>query len=242
MILHPIAAPGTSASRGRRFRVVVQRTAGHQAGLNATRNTVQNCVELGIESLTLFAFSSENWRRPAKEVGMLMDLFLRALKSELKQLHDNGVCMRFIGDLTSFSSKLQKQMRIAEETTRDNTQLNLSIAVNYGGRWDIVQAARQVALSVQSGGMSADEITVESFDKRLALSDLPDPDLLIRTGGELRLSNYLLWQMAYTELYFTNTLWPDFDVHALQQAISWFSQCERRYGKTSEQIDRTRHA
>ncbi len=213
-----------------------QRTAGHQAGLKATRNTVQNCVELGIESLTVFAFSSENWRRPDQEVGMLMDLFLRALKSEVKQLNDNGVCMRFIGDLTSFSSKLQKQMRVAEETTRDNTVLNLSIAVNYGGRWDIAQAARQVALAVQSGDLSTDELDVETLDKYLELSDLPDPDLLIRTGGELRLSNYLLWQMAYTELYFTDTLWPDFDKQALQRAISWFGQCERRFGKTGEQL------
>ena len=218
------------------------RTAGHQAGLKATRNTVQNCVELGIESLTLFAFSSENWRRPDQEVGMLMDLFLRALKSEVEQLHDNGVCMRFIGDLTSFSSKLQQQMCAVEETTRDNTVLNLSIAVNYGGRWDIAQAVRQVALSVQSGDISVNEINVESVDKYLALSHLPDPDLLIRTGGELRLSNYLLWQMAYTELYFTDLLWPDFDMQALRQAISWFSHCERRYGKTGEQIGQTRHA
>jgi undecaprenyl diphosphate synthase len=218
------------------------RTAGHQAGLKATRSTVQNCVELGIESLTLFAFSSENWRRPDQEVGMLMDLFLRALKSEVEQLHENGVCVRFIGDLTSFSSKLQQQMSAVEQTTRDNTVMNLSIAVNYGGRWDIAQAARRVALSVQSGDLSVNEIDVESVDKYLALSDLPDPDLLIRTGGELRLSNYLLWQMAYTELYFTDLLWPDFDMQALRQAISWFSGCERRFGKTGEQIDQANHA
>jgi len=218
------------------------RTTGHQAGLKATRNIVQNCVELGIESLTLFAFSSENWRRPDQEVGMLMDLFLRALKSEVEQLHDNGVCMRFIGDLTSFSSKLQKQMRVVEDTTRKNTVLNLSIAVNYGGRWDIAQAARKVALAVQSGEFSAQEINVETLDKYLERRDLPDPDLLIRTGGELRLSNYLLWQMAYTELYFTDTLWPDFDKQALQQAISWFSQCERRYGKTGDQLVQGSHA
>jgi undecaprenyl diphosphate synthase len=218
------------------------RTAGHRAGLKATRNAVQNCVELKIESLTLFAFSSENWRRPEKEVGMLMDLFLRALKNEVEQLNENGVRMRFIGDLSAFSPKLQEQMRIAEQTTINNTVLNLSIAVNYGGRWDIARASREIALSVLSGGLSVDEIDIDTVGKYLALSDLPDPDLLIRTSGESRLSNYLLWQMAYSELYFTDTLWPDFDKQALQQAMSWFGQCERRYGQTAEQLNRSTHA
>ncbi len=217
------------------------RTAGHQAGLKATRNVVQNCVELGVESLTLFAFSSENWRRPDQEVSILMDLFLRALKSEVEQLHQNGVRIRFIGDLSAFSTKLQKQMHTAEKTTCDNTVLNLSIAVNYGGRWDIVQATKQIALLVKSGDLLLEQIDTEALGNQIMLNDLPDPDLLIRTSGERRISNYLLWQMAYTELYFTDTLWPDFDKHALQQAIAWFAQCERRYGKTGEQMQQVSH-
>ena len=212
------------------------RTFGHQAGLKATRNAVQNCVELGVQSLTLYAFSSENWRRPEKEVGMLMDLFLRALKNEIKQLHENGVRIRFIGELSAFSPKLQEQMRSSESTTAGNTRLNLSIAVNYGGRWDIVNAAKQVATKVKSGELNVESIDTDIVSRHISLSDLPDPDLLIRTSGEIRLSNYLLWQMAYTELYFTDVLWPDFDKQELQKAIKWFAGCQRRYGMTGEQV------
>ena len=218
------------------------RTAGHRVGLKAARNTAQHCVELGIESLTLFAFSSENWRRSDQEVGALMDLFLRALKNEVNQLHDSGVRIRFIGDTTVFSEKLQQQMQLTEQTTTDNTVLNLSIAVNYGGRWDILQAARKVATAVICGEISMSEIDTQTLGRYMSLSDLPEPDLMIRTGGEQRLSNYLLWQSAYTELYFTDTLWPDFDEQALLQAIEWFGRCERRYGKTGKQLNRCNRA
>ncbi|MEM7292541.1 MAG: isoprenyl transferase [Pseudomonadota bacterium] len=218
------------------------RTAGHQAGIKATRATVENCVELGIASLTMFAFSSENWKRPETEVGMLMDLFLRALKSEVNDLHANGVRIRFIGDLSAFSEKLQQQMHEAEKLTSQNTHLNLNIAVNYGGRWDIVEAARKLAQQVEAGILHADDIDTSAFAQALSLADQPDPDLLIRTSGEVRLSNYLLWQLAYTECYFTDVLWPDFGKPELQEAIDWFGQCNRRYGKTAEQIEKDRCA
>ena len=214
------------------------RTAGHRVGLKTARNIVQHCVELGVGSLTLFAFSSENWHRPDQEVGALMDLFLRALKNEVDQFRDNGVCIRFIGDTTAFSAKLQQQMQLAEQVTVGNTVLNLSIAINYGGRWDILQATRKVVMAIVRGEILASEIDTKVLGRYMSLHDLPELDLMIRTGGEQRLSNYLLWQSAYTELYFTDTLWPDFDQHALRQAIDWFGQRERRHGKTGEQLKR----
>ncbi|MEM7207114.1 MAG: polyprenyl diphosphate synthase [Pseudomonadota bacterium] len=212
------------------------RTFGHQAGLKATRKTVENCVEFGIGSLTLFAFSSENWRRPETEVGMLMDLFFRALKNEVNDLDANGVRISFVGDTSAFSDKLQQQMRAAEEQTDSNSQLNLNIAVNYGGRWDLVNGVRSVAQRVADGALDPESITEDVVSGALELSHLPEPDLMIRTSGEQRLSNYLLWQMAYTELYFTDVLWPDFDKNALLAALDWFAGCERRYGKTGEQL------
>lgn len=213
------------------------RSQGHQAGFRTTREIVEACVRRGIGSLTLFAFSSENWKRPAQEVGLLMDLFMRALKSEVSKLHENNVRMRFIGERSAFSEKLQKQMQLAEEKTQNNTGLELAIAINYGGRWDIVNAARELAQAVVDGEIMLADINVETFAERVSLSDLPDPDLFIRTGGEKRISNYLMWQLAYTELYFTDTLWPDFSDEELDRALDFYAGRQRRFGKTGEQIE-----
>lgn len=214
----------------------LMRAAGHQAGFKATRNIVECCGARQIKALTLFAFSSENWRRPESEVGWLMDLFLGALKSEVGKLKANNVHMRFIGERSAFSDKLQTEMRKAEAETRDNTGLKLSIAVNYGGRWDIVDTAKQLAVKVRNGEMAVDDITVDSFHNHISLSDCGEPDLLIRTGGEQRISNYLLWHLAYSELYFTDVLWPDFSDSELGKAIEFFGGRQRRYGKTGEQV------
>jgi undecaprenyl diphosphate synthase len=213
------------------------RSLGHQAGFKATREIVEACVRRGIHSLTLFAFSSENWKRPEQEVGLLMDLFMRALKSEVSKLHTNNVRMRFIGDISAFSSKLQKQMTLAEEKTQLNTGLELIIAVNYGGRWDIVNAAKQLAIEVQQGAIQPDDICIDTFSKRISLHDVGDPDLFIRTGGEKRISNYLLWNLAYTELYFTDALWPDFNAEELDKALQVYSKRQRRFGMTGEQVE-----
>lgn len=209
---------------------------GHQAGLKALRSTIESCVQLGIKTLTVFAFSSENWNRPASEVSRLMDIFIRALDKEVNELHINNICLRFIGDRTAFKTNLQKKMSEAVALTARNQRLTVNIAVNYGGRWDITQAARQMAEAVAKGSLSPEEISEAQFSHFLALADSPDPDLFIRTGGEMRISNFLLWQSAYTEFYFTPVLWPDFDGHALDQAIIAFQSRERRYGKTSDQI------
>lgn len=212
------------------------RAAGHQAGFRVTRDIVECCARRKIEALTLFAFSSENWRRPEAEVGRLMDLFLRALKSEVGKLKANNVHMKFIGERSAFSDKLQREMIRAEQETRDNDGLRLAIAVNYGGRWDIVNAARAVALDVKAGRLNPSDVTLSSFSNAISLSDRPDPDLLIRTGGEQRISNYLLWQLAYTELYFTPVLWPDFSDEELGRALAFFNGRERRFGQTGEQV------
>ncbi len=213
------------------------RPQGHQAGFRTTRDIVEACVRRGVGSLTLFAFSSENWKRPAQEVGLLMDLFMRALKSEVSKLHENNVRMRFIGERSAFSDKLQQQMQLAEEKTQHNKGLELAIAINYGGRWDIVNAARELAQAVADGDIKPADIEIETFAERVSLSDLPDPDLFIRTGGEKRISNYLLWQLAYTELYFTDTLWPDFSDEELDRALEFYAGRQRRFGKTGEQIE-----
>jgi len=218
------------------------RTEGHRAGVRAARTTIEACAERGIEALTLFAFSSENWNRPASEVGVLMDLFLRALRAEVGRLNENGVRLRFIGDRSAFDEALQEEMLQAETATRDNHALSLNIAVGYGGRWDITQAARALARDVEAGRLRADEITPGKFAGRLCLSDLPEPDLFIRTGGERRISNYLLWQLAYTELWFTEVLWPDFDAAALDEAIDFYRGRQRRFGKTGEQLEQADHA
>ena len=214
------------------------RAAGHQAGFKLTRDIVESCGRRQIGALTLFAFSSENWRRPESEVGWLMDLFLRALKSEVGKLKANNVLMRFIGERAAFSDKLQQEMTRAENETAGNTGLKLTIAINYGGRWDIVNAARALAADVQRGDLTIDDIDEELFANAISIPDCGEPDLFIRTGGEKRISNYLLWHLAYTELYFTDVLWPDFNDQELDVAIDFFNGRQRRFGKTSEQVTR----
>lgn len=215
------------------------RAAGHQSGFRTTRDIVEACARHQIEALTLFAFSSENWNRPEKEVGLLMDLFLRALKSEVSKLHENKVRVRFIGERSAFGEKLQEQMNHAEALTHDNDGLKLSIAVNYGGRWDIVNATKQIAIKVKQGQIDPEAIDADTFAEHVSLSDISDPDLFIRTGGEKRISNYLLWHLAYTELYFTDVLWPDFSDVELVQAFDFYAGRQRRFGRTGEQVQDT---
>lgn len=217
------------------------RTAGHKKGLDATTAIVEACVKKGVRTLTLFAFSSENWRRPEEEVSSLMELFLIALNREINKLHKNGVRVRFIGDLTAFSEKLQESMHKAEALTAQNAGLQLQIAVNYGGRWDITQAVRQLADSVVNGELPLDKINEAEIASRLCTSDLPEPDLFIRTGGEHRISNFLMWQLAYTELFFTDVLWPDFSEVEFDQALDSFSGRQRRFGMTGEQVEQVQN-
>ena len=212
------------------------RNLGHQAGLKALRKTILHCVHLGVETLSVFAFSSENWNRPHSEVSRLMEIFLRALEKEVDELNKNGVCLRFIGDLGAFKPAIQTRMSEAQSLTTGNSRLVANIAVNYGGRWDITQAARRMANSVKEGSISLEDIDEKQFARFLAMANSPDPDLFIRTGGEMRISNFLLWQSAYTEFYFTPILWPDFDGQSLDQAIAEFQSRERRFGQTSEQV------
>jgi len=213
------------------------RSMGHQAGLKALKAVIEHCIQLRVETLTVFAFSSENWNRPAGEVSRLMEIFLRALDKEAIELDENGICLRFIGDKTAFRSNLQTKISVAESLTRDNTRMVVNIAVNYGGRWDITQAARQLSAEVARGSLSEDEIEESRFAQYLALSHSTDPDLFIRTGGEMRISNFLLWQSAYTEFFFTPVLWPDFDSHSVDEAISAYQARERRFGRTSDQLE-----
>lgn len=213
------------------------RIAGHRAGVEAVRNVVQACAQRGVEVLTLFAFSSENWRRPPSEVGLLMDLFMTALERETRRLHENNVRLRVIGERSAFSGKLQEKIIAAEQRTAANTGLTLVVAANYGGRWDITQAARAVAQKVEGGQMHASQITENVLEQHMALHGLPDPDLFIRTGGEERISNFLLWQLAYTEFYFTETLWPDFDGRIFEDALTSFARRQRRFGRTGEQVE-----
>ncbi|MCU7844548.1 MAG: isoprenyl transferase [Candidatus Thiodiazotropha sp. (ex Monitilora ramsayi)] len=212
------------------------RYAGHPVGVEAVRRIVEACVERGISVLTLFAFSSENWRRPQKEVSLIMDLFIRSLKKEARRLHRNGVKLRVIGDRKAFSDTLQRQIHEVESLTEGNTGLTLQVAANYGGQWDIVQAARRLAQRVHEGDLLPEQISESLFDETLSFPDLPNPDLFIRTGGEKRISNFLLWQCAYTELYFTDILWPDFDSAALDAALADFSNRQRRFGRTGDQV------
>ena len=218
------------------------RVVGHKAGVNTVRGIVEACANKGIQGLTLFAFSSENWRRPEQEVSLLMDLLLTALQREVKKLHENNVRLRIIGDHSVFSEKLQQQIVVAEQLTVANDGLQLAIAINYGGRWDITQATRQVAVRVARGELDAAAICEQTLNECLALSDLPEPDLFIRTGGEQRISNFLLWQLAYTELYFTDTLWPDFDAHAFELALDSFASRQRRFGRTGDQVEQAERA
>jgi undecaprenyl diphosphate synthase len=208
------------------------RTAGHKAGIEPARMCIEQCSRRGVEALTLFAFSSENWGRPATEVGSLMSLFVEALDREIAALHANGVRVRFIGERHHLAMRLQTRIAAAEERTAANPGLRLQVAMSYGGRWDIVQAARRVARDSASGALRPEELTEARFAAALALAGLPDVDLLIRTGGEQRLSNFLLWQVAYAELYFTARLWPDFSVQDLEEALAFFAARERRFGHT----------
>jgi len=218
------------------------RVAGHKAGVETVRSVITTCVEKGIEVVTLFAFSSENWRRPEKEVSLLMGLFLMALEREVKKLHKNGVRLKIVGNVSAFNEKIQKSIIKAEELTKDNKVLVLNIAANYGGQWDITQSVKSLATKVENGELKADEITPELISQNLSMSDLPKPDLFIRTGGEQRISNFLIWQLAYSELYFTDTLWPDFDKQAFGEALKSFAGRQRRFGHTGEQIEKMKNA
>jgi undecaprenyl diphosphate synthase len=214
------------------------RTLGHQAGLKALRRIVEHCGRLGIGELTIFAFSSENWNRPRKEVNRLMDLFMKALDKEARELHENGVKLNFIGDLSAFSAEMQQSITDAMQQTCDNQRMQLNVAVNYGGRWDITQAARSLAESCVRGELNPAEINETSLANKLMLSGHSDPDLFIRTGGEMRISNFLLWQSAYTEFHFSSVLWPDFSPEALDAAIEDYLGRERRFGRTGKQVRR----
>ena len=218
------------------------RIAGHKAGVETVRNIVEAAGELGIEVLTLFAFSSENWRRPPQEVGMLMELFLTALSREARKLHRNNVRLRVIGDISAFEPKLQNSIDEAQTMTCDNTGLTLVIAANYGGRWDVTQAVRSLAQDVAAGTLDPTAIDEAMIQSRLCVRDLPEPDLFIRTGGEQRISNFLLWQLSYSELYFTETLWPDFDKPAFMAALESFTGRQRRFGRTGNQVEQLTRA
>jgi undecaprenyl diphosphate synthase len=212
------------------------RAAGHQAGVKTVRKIVEYCSEQKIQVLTLFAFSSENWRRPEKEVSLLMTLFNVTLKKEIKKLDENNVCLRFIGDRSAFSLELQQIMTEGELKTQNNSGLTLVIAVNYGGHWDICQAVKKIAHQLGTGEITEQDISETLINRNLSTIDLPEPDLFIRTGGEQRVSNFLLWQLAYSEMYFTPVLWPDFDKASLGDAISSFKSRQRRFGHTGKQI------
>jgi len=212
------------------------RPAGHRASLKVVRRVVEECAQRRIRYLTLFAFSSENWLRPADEVGMLMKLFLDSLVREIANLHENRVRVRFIGDRGALGSELARSMAEAESLTAANPGLGLSVAVAYGGRWDIAHACRSLAADVAAGKLAPADITETQLAARLALAGLPDPDLLIRTGAERRVSNFLLWNLAYAELYFTDVLWPEFSSADFEAALEFFAQRERRFGKTSAQV------
>ncbi|MCL9782170.1 polyprenyl diphosphate synthase [Vibrio sp. S4M6] len=212
------------------------RVFGHKNGVVAVRESISTAAKLGVKAITLFAFSSENWRRPEEEVGVLMELFITALSTEVTKLHKNNLKLRVIGDISRFSARLQKKIAKAEATTAENTGMVVNVAANYGGKWDIAQAARSVAEKVEQGELCASDISEDVLAKHMMMSDLPEVDLLIRTSGECRISNFLLWQIAYAEIYFTPTYWPDFKEESLIEAVTWFINRERRFGCTGEQI------
>ena len=213
------------------------RNLGHKAGLDAARCIIEHCTERGIKALTLFTFSSENWQRPEGEVSRLMELFLGALGKDVRELHENGIRVRFVGARRAFSDKLQRGMAEAETLTAANPRMLLNIAVGYGGRWDIVEAARGFARKVAAGQAKPEELDDQTLGACLALAGTPDPELFIRTGGERRISNFLLWNLAYSELYFSDALWPDFDAAALDEAFAWYATRQRRFGLTGEQVE-----
>jgi len=212
------------------------RVAGHNRGVDAVRRVTEACGRRGVEFLTLFAFSSENWRRPADEVGTLMRLFVTALQKEVERLHENGVRLRIVGDRGSLDPQLQQLIAQAEERTAGNSRLHLTVCASYGGRWDLLQAVRSMLAREPQLAQRPHDIDEARLATHLALSFAPDPDLLIRTGGERRISNFLLWQLAYAEIYFSDQLWPDFDAVALEAALAWYAQRERRFGRTSAQL------
>lgn len=212
------------------------RTAGHVRGVQAVRRAVEACGRRGVEYLTLFAFSSENWRRPAQEVSLLMRLFVRTLEKEVDKLIAQGVRLRIVGDLGAFDAKLRRLIQEAEQRTAQQSTLILTIAANYGGRWDILQAMRSLLAAHPELAEHPEQLTEEALSPWLAMAYAPEPDLFIRTGGEQRISNFLIWQLAYTELYFTDCYWPDFDAAQIDQAFAWYRDRERRFGRTSEQL------
>ncbi|ERS10461.1 MULTISPECIES: polyprenyl diphosphate synthase [Marinobacter] len=210
--------------------------AGHKAGVDAVKAVVETCAKEGVEVLTLFAFSSENWRRPKDEVSALMRLFLIALEREVRKLHRNNIRLRIIGDRSAFNPALQEHMEKAEALTRDNTRMTVVIAANYGGHWDITQATRKVAEQVKAGQLEPSDITDDLIQEHLSIGDLPMPDLLIRTAGEQRISNFLLWHLAYTEFYFSEVFWPDFKSEQMLKALDAYAHRQRRFGQTDDQI------
>jgi len=212
------------------------RSAGHQSGVAATRSIVEHCARLRIDALTVYAFSSENWQRPATEVSFLMELFVKAIRSELNKLHENNIRVQFIGELSKFSVSLLDEINAAQDKTATNTGMHLNIAVNYGGRGELVNAMADIARKVQAGELDIETITEQTISEHTWLSNCPEPDLFVRTGGEQRLSNYLLWHLAYTELAFTDTLWPDFDGAELDKIIDDYTGRQRRFGQTSDQV------
>jgi undecaprenyl diphosphate synthase len=218
----------------RRF---LPRVAGHQRGVEAVREAVRACIERGVSFLTLFAFSSENWRRPPEEVSVLMQLFRLVLEQEVAKLHVSGVRLKIVGDLSRFDKKLIELIDRAEVKTAHNTKLTLTVCANYGGRWDVMQAMRKLVAAHPERAACVEESDLEPY---LAMAHAPEPDLFIRTGGEMRISNFLIWQLAYSELFFTETFWPDFDARTLDEAIASYRRRERRFGQTSEQVRETR--
>ena len=221
---------------------MLPRYAGHKAGVETVRRVLKFCAEQGVEVLTLFAFSSENWRRPKREVSLLMELFMTALQREVNKLHKNNVCLRIIGDITAFSADLKQLIADAEQLTKYNSGLTLVIAANYGGHWDIVEAAKRLARRIEQGTLQSQDINESLFTQQLCLADLPEPDLFIRTGGEKRVSNFLLWQLAYAEMYFTEILWPDFDEDTFMDAFQSFATRQRRFGRTGDQVEKDQNA
>ena len=213
------------------------RHAGHRAGVKSVRLAVETAAQRGIEYLTLFAFSSENWARPPEEVGSLMNLFVEALRREVEELHRNNVRLRFVGALHELDPKLRTRIKASEQRTAANTGLRLTVAIAYGGRWDIIEASKALARSVAEGSIAVEDIDYERFAKELQMSDSPDPDLLIRTGGEHRISNFLLWNLAYAEIWFADVLWPEFDVAAFDEALDFFAGRQRRFGHTGDQVE-----
>ncbi|MEC7876050.1 MAG: polyprenyl diphosphate synthase [Pseudomonadota bacterium] len=218
------------------------RSAGHKVGVKVLRNLIEHAVKLELTTITVYAFSRENWQRPKKEIELLLDLFISSLESEVKDLHENNIKLNFIGETDKFSEKLKKSMSESESLTSNNSKLTLNVALNYSGRWDIYNALLSIIDDMASKKITKNEINEELINKKLSLADYDEPDLLIRTGGERRLSNYFLWQIAYTEMYFTDILWPDFNADQFDLALDWYAKRQRRFGRTSEQIGENKNA